>query len=211
MTSIGTTRDRFWLKVFKRKLTPDGFLWKFRNFNPPSPQHVKIRILLSHSLDNAFWIETGTYLGDTTLSLSRIAKNIVSIEPQFELSQFAKKRLKRFENIKVVNSTSEESIAGILDTVSGPACFWLDGHPSGDITHKGPAISPILQELAAISAYANKDNPVVVFVDDFRLFVSSTSSGYPSHLTLVEWAFDNNLNWTVEHDIFIAKSSYIAN
>ena len=211
MTGIGTTRYKFWLKVFKRKLTPYGFLWKFRNFNPPSPQHVKIKILLSHSLDNAFWIETGTYLGDTTLSLSRIAKNIVSIEPQSELSKFAEKRLKRHKNIKVVNSTSEESIAGILDSVRGPVCFWLDGHHSGDITHKGSAISPILQELAAISAYANKDNPIVVFIDDFRLFVSSTSSGYPSHLTLVEWALENNLNWTVEHDIFIAKSSYLAN
>ena len=207
MKSIGTVLDRFWLKVFKRKLTPDSFLWILRNFAPPSPQHVKTRILSSHSLDHAVWVETGTYLGDTTLSLSKIAKSVISIEPQIELSNFAKKRLKRHANIKVLNSTSEESIARILDDITGPACFWLDGHYSGDVTYKGSSTSPILQELAAVSTYVNKDNPVVVFIDDFRLFVNSASSGYPSHRTLVEWALENNLNWTVEHDIFIAKSS----
>lgn len=207
MSSNVTMQTKFWLKVFKRKMTPDSFLWKLRSFDPPSPQHVKTRVLSSHSLDHAVWVETGTYLGDTTLSVSKIAKNVISIEPQIELSNFAKKRLKRHKNVKVLNSTSEESIAGILDNLSGPACFWLDGHYSGDVTYKGPDISPILQELAAISTYANKDNPVVVFIDDFRLFVNSASSGYPSHRTLVEWALENNLNWTVEHDIFIAKSS----
>ena len=207
MAGIGKSSNKFWLKVFKRRLTPDGFLWKLRNFDPPSPQHVKTRILSSHSLENAFWIETGTYLGDTTLSLSKIAKSVISIEPQIDLSRFAEKRLKRHKNIKVLNSTSEECIAGILDNLSGPACFWLDGHYSGDVTYKGSVVSPILEELTAVSTYVNKDNPVIVFIDDFRLFVSSASSGYPSHLTLVDWALENRMTWTVEHDIFIAKSS----
>lgn len=206
MIIIETVPGKFWLKVLKRKLTPDGLLWKVRNYRSPSPQYVKTRILSSHSLDNAIWVETGTYLGDTTLNLSKIAKSVISIEPQIELSKFAGKRLKRHKNIKVLNSTSEECIAGILDGLVGPVCFWLDGHYSGDVTYKGSAISPILQELTAVSTYVNKGNPVVVFVDDFRLFVSSASSGYPSHLSLVDWAFENNLEWTVEHDIFIAKS-----
>lgn len=210
MTSIGTRLDRFWLKVLKRRLTPDGFLWKLRSFAPPSPQHVKTRILSSHSIDNAFWIETGTYLGDTTLNLSKIAKSVISIEPQIELSKFAEKRLKRYKNIKILNSTSEECIVRTLDSLVGPVCFWLDGHYSGDVTYKGSAISPILQELTAVSTYVNKGNPVVVFIDDFRLFVNSASSGYPSHLSLVDWAFENNLEWTVEHDIFIAKSNLFA-
>ena len=206
MTNIGTMADKLWLKVIKRKLTPDGLFWKARNFVPPSPQHIKTRILETHSLENAIWIETGTYLGDTTLKLSKIAKRVISIEPQAELSAFAKNRLKRCKNVDVINKTSEESIAEILGSIGGPTCFWLDGHHSGDVTFKGEAISPIEYELASIATYLKTNNPIVVFVDDFRLFANSASSGYPSHWSLVDWALENKMTWTVEHDIFISKS-----
>jgi hypothetical protein len=43
-------------------------------------------------------------------------------------------------------------------------------------------------------------------VDDFRLFVNSVVTGYPDQFTLLEWARENALAWTVEQDIFIAKS-----
>jgi hypothetical protein len=206
MTNIGTTADKLWLKVLKRKLTPDSLFWKARNYGPPSPQHIKTRILATYSLENAIWVETGTYLGDTTLRLSKIAKRVISIEPQAELSEFAKNRLMRCKNVDIINKTSEESIAEILESIGGPTCFWLDGHHSGDVTYKGDAISPIEYELACIATYLNRDNPIVVFIDDFRLFANSGSSGYPSHLNLVNWALENKMAWTVEHDIFIAKS-----
>lgn len=196
---------KFWLKVIKRHLTLEGFKWRSSNYSSPSPQHVKIGILKSNSLRNATWIETGTYLGDTTRKLAKIARQVISIEPQLELSLFASARLKRFANVEIKNATSESCIAQVLEGVSGPACFWLDGHYSGDVTFQGSEISPISTELVAISKYLKNDE-VVVFVDDFRLFVNSTATGYPPHSTLVAWAIENNLSWTVEQDIFIAKS-----
>jgi len=196
---------KFWLKVIKRNIIPKGPKWRRSNYESPSPQYVKIRILKSNSLQNATWIETGTYLGDTTSKLSKIAKQVISIEPQLELSLFAASRLKRRTNVEIINATSESCIAKVLDRVNGPACFWLDGHYSGDVTFQGSEISPIATELAAISNYL-KSHKVVVFVDDFRLFVNSAATGYPSQATLVAWAAENNLSWTVEQDIFIAKS-----
>ena len=196
---------KFWLKVIKRNLTLKGFNWMRSNYASPSPQYVKIAILKSNSLPNATWIETGTYLGDTTSKLSKIASSVISIEPQLELSLFASARLKRNTNVEIINATSESCISRVLEGVSGPACFWLDGHYSGDVTFQGSEISPISTELAAISKYLKKDD-VVVFVDDFRLFVNSAATGYPPHSSLVTWAIENNLSWTVEQDIFIAKS-----
>ena len=184
---------------------PEGFKWRSSSYSSPSPQHVKIGILKSNSLRNATWIETGTYLGDTTLKLSKIAKKVISIEPQLELSHFATTRLKRRANVEIINATSESCIAKVLERVNGPACFWLDGHYSGDVTFQGSEISPISKELVAISKYLKTDD-VVVFVDDFRLFVNSSTTGYPPHSDLVAWALENNLSWTVEQDIFIAKS-----
>ena len=199
---------KFWLKVIKRNLIPETYNWRNSNYSSPSPQHVKIKVLKSHSLPNATWIETGTYLGDTTSKLARIAKRVISIEPQAELSVFASRRLQRKKNVEVINATSESCIAKVLEGVSGPTCFWLDGHYSGDVTFQGTEISPISAELSAISSYLklSHKNNVVVLIDDFRLFVNSVATGYPSHSSLIAWAGEQNLSWTVEHDIFIAKS-----
>jgi hypothetical protein len=198
---------KLWLKVIKRNLIAESLKWRRSNYSPPSTQHIKIRILKAHSLKNAIWVESGTYLGDTTTKLAKIACKVISIEPQTELSVFASNRLKRRKNVEVINDTSESCIAKILEGVSGPACFWLDGHYSGDITFQGSEISPISTELAAISNYLCK-YPVVVFIDDFRLFVNSATTGYPTQSSLVNWANKNLLTWTVEHDIFIAKSKH---
>jgi hypothetical protein len=195
----------FWLKVLKRKFNFESLKWRTLNYSSPSPQHVKIRILKANSLKNATWVETGTYLGDTTSKLTKIARRVISIEPQPELSAFASTRLKRHKNVEIVNDTSESCLTKVLNGISGPTCFWLDGHYSGDITFQGDEISPILAELSAISKLL-KSHEVVVFVDDFRLFVNSTETGYPPHSNLVDWAVQNNLTWTVEQDIFIAKS-----
>ena len=196
---------KFWLKVIKRNLIPDSLKWRSSNYSPPSPQHVKIRVLKSNSLQNATWIETGTYLGDTTSKLAKIARKVISIEPQSELSKFASNRLKRHKNVEIINAASENCISVILERISGPTCFWLDGHYSGDITFQGGEVSPISAELSAISNFL-ANNKVAVLIDDFRLFVNSASTGYPSQYSLVKWADENNLSWTVEHDIFIAKS-----
>ena len=83
-----STEFKFWLKVIKRNLIPESYKWRHSNYSSPSPQHVKIKVLKSHSLPNATWIETGTYLGDTTSKLTKIANKVISIEPQTELSLF---------------------------------------------------------------------------------------------------------------------------
>ncbi len=200
-----STEFKFWLKVIKRNLIPESLQWRGSNYSSPSPQHVKIRILKSNSLKNATWVETGTYLGDTTLKLAKIARKVISIEPQAELSKFASNRLKRHKNVEIINAASENCISQILERISGPTCFWLDGHYSGDVTFQGTEVSPISAELAAISNYLTS-NKVVVLIDDFRLFVNSATTGYPPQSSLVAWAGENNLSWSVEHDIFIAKS-----
>ena len=119
---------RFWLKVFKRNLNLESLKWRDLNYSSPSPQHVKIGILKSNSLKNATWIETGTYLGDTTSKLAKIAGKVISIEPQAELSAFSTNRLRRHTNVEIINATSESCITEILQGLSGPICFWLDGH-----------------------------------------------------------------------------------
>ena len=205
---LNTYFVRYFIKVYKRKLTPSYFKWRRSGFASPSPQFIKTQVLKRNGIDSGTWIETGTYLGDTTKFLSKNFPNskIISLEPQTLIFNFAKFRLRHRNNVLLVNGSSEEKFEETISKLVGPVNFWLDGHFSGDITFQGDSISPIIQELALIEKYRKNIGELVVFIDDIRDFDEDLNSGYPSRDVLVAWANRNNLKWNIEQDIFIATS-----
>ena len=199
---------KYFVKVYKRKLTPTYFKWRNNGFTSPSPQFIKTQVLKLNGIDSGTWLETGTYLGDTTKFLAKNFPNskIISLEPQILIFNFAKFRLRKKNNVLLVNGSSEEKFEETLSKLVGPVNFWLDGHFSGDITFQGDSISPIIQELDLIEKYRKNIGELAVFIDDIRDFDADLNSGYPSRDVLVAWANRNNLKWNIEQDIFIAKS-----
>ena len=155
------------------------------------------------------WIETGTYLGQTTRKLSKIATRVISIEPSLELVNAARKRLRRLSNIEIIQGLSENHLGPVLSTISSQnsksVAFWLDGHYSQGTTYLGPVETPIIDELQTISENLPNFQKIWVFVDDFRCFVSRDRD-YPLPELLVHWAVGNQLRWSVQHDIFIATN-----
>lgn len=198
---------KLWLKVFKRLLRPSFIIWIGQDFNLPAPQRVKTRVLQRYAFAEGNWIETGTYLGDTTRFLAKTFPNaiVTSLEPDLPLFSFNKSRLIKYSNIKLVYGTSEDSLSDLVSKETGPVNFWLDGHFSGDITHKGQILSPVLEELKIIELNISRFK-VCVFIDDIRDFTGDKTTGYPSKNELVDWANRNNCEWHIEMDIFIAKS-----
>lgn len=185
-----------------------GRAWAERDFAPPSPDHIKHRVLLRNGFPNATWIETGTYLGDTTAQLSKNAKHVYSIEPEPKLFESAKKRFASKGNVTIVHGTSEQQFPGVLEKVSGDVNFWLDGHYSAGLTFKGATDTPIAEELKAVGRSLKKFGKVAVLVDDVSCFHPShpSSASYPPIDFLVDWAREHGLVWHIEHDIFVAKS-----
>jgi hypothetical protein len=183
-------------------------VWKKNRYSSPSPQFIKTQVLKRNGTQSGTWVETGTYLGDTTKFLASNFPNskIFSLEPQNSIFKFAKFRLRRKTNVEIINGSSEEMFEQILNKLDGPVNFWLDGHFSGDITFQGESISPIIKELNLIEKYEARMGNFVVFIDDIRDFDEDLNSGYPSRDALVSWANKNNLKWNIEQDIFIAKS-----
>jgi hypothetical protein len=199
---------RLHLKIIKRKFFSFTFVkWWIRGFEPPSPQFIKLRILLRNSIPGAPWVETGTYLGETTKFLSKNSKMVFSIEPAALLYEFATKRLSRLNNMQIVFGTSEEVFETIIAKLEGEANFWLDGHASGDMTFSNQEVTPIVHELEILAKHLSRFDRCVVFVDDIRGFSNNDEDGsYPSKEYLIDWANANNLTWQIKHDIFIAKT-----
>jgi len=168
----------------------------------------KQKILLRNGLGDATWVESGTYMGDTTSVLSKVARVVYSIEPEPALFSKAEQRFSNTSNVQIIKGLSEEVFPKLLPTISGDVCFWLDGHYSAGITFKGPQDTPILDELAVIGRHIAQMNKIVVMIDDVRCFDPRNPefSAYPPVDVLVDWARKHNLAWHIEYDIFIAKN-----
>jgi len=70
-----------------------------------------------------------------------------------------------------------------------------------------------MQELQIIESNLSRFTGVVVLIDDIRCFEPSSIkfSQYPDRSQIVDWANRNGLEWRIELDIFIAKSSPLWN
>lgn len=180
--------------------------WKGRNYLGHAPHSVKIGVLKHYAIPGATWVETGTFLGDTTRVLSKIAPLVYTIEPSAEFVELAQKS-KLGTNVEILPGLSEEVLPELIKKIDSRANFWLDGHFSEGATHRGPLDTPIHQELLTISSNLAKFDELAIFIDDFRSFVNWSSDGsksdYPEASFLVNWAIQHHMKWTVEHDIFV--------
>jgi hypothetical protein len=177
--------------------------WEKRGYAPPSPSFVKRSVLQRFGIATATWVETGTFQGDTTDFLSHDAKAVYTIEPDNILFHRAFDRFTGVHNVHVIHGLSEDILPNLLSKISGDVCFWLDGHYSGGITHRGPTDTPVTQELELISKYRRQFERLRIFIDDMRCFSYKKEEGYPDVVNVVEWATSEKLSWCIEHDIFV--------
>ena len=178
-----------------------------RDFTAPSPNIFKMKTLSRFADPKGIWIETGTYMGGTCEYLAKRYSKVISIEPSDYFYGFASARLKKFSNVTVLNGTSEELFEHSLVSVFPHANIWLDGHFSEGETFLGGNVTPIVDELLAISKYKDEFKSLVVFIDDIRLFPRSNdfNNGYPQFQWLIKWCEDNNFGWELQNDILIAQ------
>jgi hypothetical protein len=135
-----------------------------------------------HSLKNICdintFVETGTYLGDTTALAADVFTDVHSIEL---LTFFYDKAIKRFAHqphIHIHLGDSANVFPTLLATLAVPkhkVLFWLDGHimdcqSDDENEFSTTEYTPIMQELRSIKNNPFKKN--IILIDDLRLFGS---------------------------------------
>jgi hypothetical protein len=171
-TLIWLKRSRFGHKlVVVTTVTVQTLNWPRIGFASPSPSFIKRSCIKRNCYPNATWVETGTYLGETTSFMSKLGTKVFSIEPEPELFLNAKIRLSKHINVEILNGTSEDVLPNLLPNINGDVNFWLDGHYSMGITFKGERDTPIIQELEAIP---KTFHILIKFVFLSTMFVVST-------------------------------------
>lgn len=114
------------------------------------------------------FVETGTFLGDTTWSFRKKFSRIYTVEVEPGLADLARDRFKKNPSIIVIEGDSAEELPKICERVDAPCIFFLDGHYSGGFTGIGSKECPIIEELHAI--FDNTPFPFRIVIDDARLF-----------------------------------------
>lgn len=156
--------------------------WELNGRPVPPPHLQKQKILRQYArryrLRNL--VETGTYLGDMVEAMKGDFAHIISIELSPMLHEKARQRFAGQPNVELVQGDSGPAMTTIMQGLTTPTLFWLDGHFSGDITAQGPLDTPILQELDAILAAPDRRH--VILIDDARCF--GTDPAYPTPASL---------------------------
>src|SRR3546814_686803 len=116
--------------------------WHDREFATPLPNDAKRSVLSRYGYPQETWVETGTYLGETTAFLSKNSNKVITIEPSEELFSKAANRFKSSPNVEVLPGGSEDVFPDLLPRLSGKINFWLDGHHSGGDTYLGALDTP---------------------------------------------------------------------
>jgi FkbM family methyltransferase len=112
------------------------------------------------------FIETGTYMGETSIWASSLFKNVLTIEVNPELSQAAERRANGKKNIRFICGDSSLRLKDISNHITGTSLYWLDGHWCGGVS-KLTAECPLMAELNSIIS-RNED---IILIDDARFFM----------------------------------------
>ncbi len=134
-----------------------------------------------------YFVETGTYMGDTAAWAITSFKYVVSIELSAGLYRQAQRRFEKVPNLTLLHGSSPEQLLA-LGAVLTPSLFWLDAHWSGGVTAGEGYECPLLDELRSIGHLAAKS---AVMIDDARLFLAPpppphNAAAWPTLSTVVD-------------------------
>ena len=122
------------------------------------------------------FVETGTFLGETTLAMSSVFERCWTVEIDKSLYEQALRRFDGRKNITALLGDSATRIVDILSEIDAPTIFWLDGHYSRANTGRSAIDTVIVNELARIFEHPIKEH--VILIDDARDFLGI--NGYPT-------------------------------
>ena len=131
-----------------------------------------------HYREIEYFVETGTYKGDTVISLSNHFKELYTMEIVPELFNSSKNRADKagIENIRFLQGDSVQLLSNLPEHINKGAVFFLDAHQSGQDTSNNGMHVPLLEELDVILR-RNLDPSLFVF-DDTRFWKNHEKSAW---------------------------------
>ena len=113
-------------------------------------------------------VEGGTYLGGTAISLSRIFRQVYTIENSDQMYEKAIENVSSIRNIQPLKGDTRSHLPEIVHS-ENKILFWLDAHWSGGETYGKLDECPLIEELRIIF---ESRITCAILIDDARLFMA---------------------------------------
>lgn len=168
------------LKNIYSKIVPFWIIKLFPERTAPAKKRFNFILALAKKYKIKVFVETGTYLGDTTAAVAKYFEKIYTFEISEELVKLAKDRFQNQKNIEIIQGDSGLELKNILSKINDKVIFWLDGHYSAGFLHakKYNLDTPILNEIKTIFTSNIKDLNNIILIDD--AFEFDGTRGYPT-------------------------------
>lgn len=138
--------------------------------------HKILELSESNKKDYPYFIETGTYMGETILRFIDDFEKLYTIELSDKIyDEFNKKNYNR-NKLKSILGDSSIVLKDVIDELRGNSIFFLDGHYSSCDTGKGNKDVPLNEELKMIND--NFKYKSLIIIDDLRLFGTNISENW---------------------------------
>lgn len=144
---------------------PDYLFWKLKGSPRPRVPHlIKQRTLREYAkrFQLPVLIETGTQFGQMIDAMEKDFREIYSIELDDANYALAVKNFAGHARIHLLHGDSAVELPKLLQSVSEPCLFWLDGHSDK---------TPIMEELRAVFTHGSYKHAILI--DDANCFGSS--------------------------------------
>jgi hypothetical protein len=140
----------------------------------PSIDHAFLLKLHDDYRNYQCFIETGTYLGDTTFALEPYFHRLYTIE--ISKKHYEATRMTYIGNkINFIFGDSSVVFEGMLPNIPHKCIFFLDGHWSSGDTGRSTKDCPLDEEITHINNLYQPEG--IIIIDDYRLFGLDKSSG----------------------------------
>ncbi len=187
------------LKKIYAKFAPFWIIKMFPNRTAPALKRYNFILEEAKKNDIKIFVETGTYLGDTTNAVSDYFNKIYTFEISEELVKMARNRFANKNNIEIIQGDSGVELKNILPKINQRTCFWLDGHYSDGFLHaeRNNLDTPIINEIEIIFTSNIKDLNNIILIDD--AFEFDGTRGYPT----IDELRNIVSKYTDKYDVFV--------
>jgi predicted O-methyltransferase YrrM len=166
------------------------------------PEYISksmLAAMIGFKYKKKYFIETGTFIGQSTYNIQNMFKKIYTCEASKDLYKAAKKLfyLTKKNNIKIYLGDSKIMLKSLNKKIFDDSIFFLDAHYSKGNTSKEFGACPLIDELKIIFSNSSK---AIIVIDDIRTM--NGKNGYPKLLDILNY-IPNNLVVKILYDQLI--------